>query len=161
MGIFNFTKKKELNYENFNLTMIDNVYLIKIPSDWKQFESDRFRVQSKDKKLQLSITNYGKQIETPDSFSIEDLKNEFLPLFDKFVKEGGYISNNDLNIGENNIYKSFKVGRETQYYYYTSRVINNNLRVIIALIIRQKGKLEPKHANLIKEIGESVIHKVA
>ncbi|WP_271404826.1 hypothetical protein [Tenacibaculum soleae] len=161
MGIFNFSKKEELNYTDFNTMMIDNVYLIKIPKEWNKYESDRFRARTKNKKIDFSITNYGKEISTPDNFGIEDLKNQFLPLFDKFVNEGGYVSNKDLEIGENFIYQSFKVGKETQYYYYTSRVIKNDLRVVIALIIRQIGKLEPKHTELIKDMGKSITHKIA
>lgn len=159
MGIFNFSKKEKLEYTNFNPTLVDDIYIINIPSNWSKFESDRFRVRSKNKKIELSITNYAKDVLQPDNFGIEDLKNDFLPLFDKFVNEGGYISNNDLEIGKNFLYQSFKVDKETQYYYYTNRTIQGR-RVVIALIIRQIGKLEPKHTSLIKDMASSIAHKI-
>ena len=159
MGIFNFFKKEELNYNDFAMMLVDDIYLINIPSDWSKFESDRFRVRAKNKKIEFSITNYAKKASQSDAFGIEELKGQFLPLFDKFINEGGYVSNKDLEIGKNYIYQSFKIGKETQYYYYTSRIIQDK-RVIITMIIRQIGKLEPKHKLLIKDIGKSIAHKI-
>lgn len=155
MSIFNFSKKER--YAVFDTISIDNVYSISLPKELIYYSSDRFRARTKDKKVDLSITNYGKKITKDHSFGIEDLKNQFLPLFDKFINEGGYLSNKDLEIGDNYIYQSFNVEKETQYYYYTSISVGNNMRVIIAIIIRQKGKLDAEHAQLIKKIGKSII----
>ena len=160
MGLFNFTKKEELNYTEFKPIIVDNIYMIKIPENWNQYKSDRFRARSNNKKVDFSITNFRKEVSLPDNFGIENLKKQCLPLFDKFVKEGGYVSNKDLEVGENFIYQSFKIGKETQYYYYTYRIIKNNLRVVIALIIKQNGKFEPKHKELIKEMGKNISPKI-
>ncbi|MEM6721177.1 MAG: hypothetical protein AAF611_17740, partial [Bacteroidota bacterium] len=73
--------------------------------------------------------------------------------------EGGFISNNDLEIGKDYIYQSFKVDKETQYYYYTSRIILKQ-KVVICLILRQIGKLELRHTNLMNDIAKSIAHKV-
>ena len=157
--MFNFLKKKKQNYSDFNKMIVDNIYLIDIPSEWNKFESDRFRVKSKNNKIQLSITNYIKKLESGNGVDIENLKSQFLPLFDKFINEGGYVSNGDLDIGENYIYQSFAVDKETQYYYYTSKSIKN-LEVVIAIIIRQLGKLNHVHSNLIRKIGSSISPRV-
>ncbi len=161
MGLFNFNKKKKSSDVSMKTMMIDNSYFIAIPEDWQHYKSDRFRTRSKDKKIDFSITNYGKQISVPDDYGIESLKKQFLPLFNKFINEGGYISNNDQEIGEDFIYQSFKMDNENQYYYYTSRVIRNDLRVLIAFIIRQDGEYKTDYKTLIRKIGKSITLKIA
>ena len=159
MGFFSFNKKKD--YKDFKAVLVDDLYFIKLPENWHQYESDRFRARAMDGSIDFSITNYGKPIIGTDDFGIEDLKRQFLPLLDKFVKEGGYISNNDLEIGIDYIYQSFKVDGETQYYLYTYRTIQKDLRIIISFIIRQQGLFEKRHAILIKDIGSSITRKVS
>ena len=159
MGFFNFLKKEEFNYTDFHKVLVDNMYLIDIPSDWLQFKSDRFRAKSKNNTIEFSVTNYLKNSSDAQRFGSDDLKNQFLPLFKKFVNEGGYVSNEDLEIEENYIYQSFKVGKETQYYYYTSVDYKEQI-IVIAMILRQKGKLHPKHVSLIKKIGKSIAVKI-
>ncbi|MEM6719877.1 MAG: hypothetical protein AAF611_11200 [Bacteroidota bacterium] len=116
MGIFNLFNKPQQAYTDFKTIMVDEIYLISVPDGWSQFKSDRFRMKSKNNKIQFSITNYGKNVaDLSDSeraiSTIDDLKNQFLPLFKKFINEGGFISNNDLEIGKDYIYQSFKVDK--------------------------------------------------
>lgn len=161
MGIFNFGKKHRDIVTNFKTVSVDNIYLISIPDDWYPYESDRFRTSTKDQKINFSATNYSKEVAQSDEYSNEYLESQFLPLFEKFVNEGGYVSNNDLEIRDNFIYQSFIVDDESQYYYYTSRLINNNLRVIIAFILRQEGSYKKEYADIIKKIGGSITHRIA
>ncbi len=48
MGIFNFSKKKKQNTD-FKTIIVDNIFFVKIPTDWNAYKSDRFRAQSKNK----------------------------------------------------------------------------------------------------------------
>jgi len=144
---------------NWSIHCIDNIYLVSIPENWKVIKSDRFRTVSDIKNTRFSITNYqGTEPETtPMPFA--ELKGWSLKMFNDFITEGEYEGIDDLDIGDNYIYRAFKVDDETQYYFYTSRLILDH-NVIIALILRVDGTYDEKEAALIKKIGKSISPKV-
>ena len=162
MGLFDiFKNKNEEKDSPKKMVLVDNVYLIDVPDTWNQFESDRFRMTNADKTINLSVTNYAKDVSADHLFTIEDLKRQTLPLFERFVNEGGYEKHNDLEIGNNYVYQAFKVDHETQYYYYTHRLINSTLFVMIAFILKEQGGYREATRDKLKAIGDSIKHKVA
>src|SRR5687768_7128924 len=111
MGLFDIFKNKNTESENVappgkKIVSVDDIYLISVPQEWKEFESDRFRMKTADERVQFSATNYARP-EVDERFSIEDLKAQMLPLFDNFVKEGGYERIGSVMIGSNFIYHPF------------------------------------------------------
>lgn len=163
MGLFDIFKSKSETTESSStkMVLVDNAYLIDVPSTWNQFASDRFRMTNSDKTIQFSITNYAKQVDSNHSFTIDELKQQTLPLFQRFINEGGYEQYNDLDIGKDYIYQAFKVDNETQYYYYTHRLITQTQFVIIAFILKEQGGYRETTKDQIKVIGDSIKHKVA
>ena len=163
MGLFDIFKNKSEMKESSStkMVLVDNAYLIEVPTIWSQFESDRFRMTNEDKTIHFSITNYAKQVSADHSFTIDELKQQTLPLFERFVSEGSYEQYSDLDIGKNYIYQAFKVDNETQYYYYTYRLIRQSQFVIMALILKQQGGYRETTMNQLKIIGDSIMHKVA
>lgn len=166
MGLFDIFRSKDKNDSGYQppagkkVVSVDDIYLVTVPEEWKQFESDRFRMRNADSTIQLSISNYGKQ-GTDEEYSIEDLKAQMLPLLENFVTEGGYESLNDLEIGKNYICQSFKVDEETQYYFYTWRNVKQSQLVISAFCIRAIGPFSQQLKDTLKATGESIMHKVS
>jgi len=137
---------------------VDGVYLLEVPNSWSHFDSDRFRMKTADESVQFSATNYAKDgARLP---TINDLKGMYLPLFDKFVNEGGFISNNNLEIGKDFVYQSFKVDDETQHYYYTARARNNREAILVAFVLREQGECKTSTTKLLKNIGANIMMKV-
>ena len=66
-----------------------------------------------------------------------------LPLYDKYVDEGGYVPYDDFFINKNQISKSFKIDDETQYYLTTINTIGGRT-VLSSFIIRDIGMYDPK-----------------
>lgn len=144
---------------NLSIHCIDNIYLVSIPENWKVIESDRFRTVSDIKNTRFSITNYQRKEPETTPMPFDELKEWSLKMFNDFITEGEYEGIDDLDIGDNYMYRAFKVDDETQYYYYTSRLILNH-NVIIALILRVDGLYDKEEADLIKKIGKSISVKV-
>ncbi|MEX1003165.1 MAG: hypothetical protein WDZ35_13690 [Crocinitomicaceae bacterium] len=177
MGRFsNFFKKnqKQENVENtespkfpepvandmFKTVPVDEIYMVSIPTDWQIYESDRFRTVNKDETIHFSISNYANdKVSSP--LDKKALEEQILPLFENFVKEGGYIAHDDLEITNDYAYQAFNVDDETQYYYYTSRIIKQKTLVVIAFILKEKGDYQTTTSQLIKKIGSQIYHKVA
>ena len=164
MGLFDiFKNKKKDDSESqsyFKTIMIDNVYLIKIPQDWTQYESDRFRTINKSKDVNFNVTNYGKLLDRENPFTFDELKKETFSLFESFVNEGGYEAINDREAISNYVYQSFKVDNETQYYYYTFREGMGEL-IRIVFILKEIGNYKESTKQLLLEIGKSIITKIA
>ena len=153
-------KKTVETDEGLSFYCIDDIYLISIPKTWKTIKSDRFRAVSENKNTRFSVTSYqGKQPEN-SPMPFDELKEWALKMFDNFITEGGYQGIDDLDIGDSYIYRAFSVDNETQYYYYTSRLILN-YNVIIALILRVDGDYDETESNMIKKIGKSISPKVS
>lgn len=140
--------------------MVDNAYLIKIPQDWTQYESDRFRTINKFKNVNFNVTNYGKPLDKENQFTFDELKKEIFSLFESFVNEGGYEAINDREANSNYVYQSFKVDNETQYYYYTFREGMGQL-IRIVFILKEIGNYQESTKQLLLEIGKSITTKVA
>lgn len=161
MGIFDLFKKKEDDKKGFEFTvnlkehLVDNFYIISLPVEWEEFESDRFRAKTSDGKLQISITNYVNQIKNDFKIDNKLFKDLKLKLYDNFVTEGGYEPYEDLKVTDNFITKSFKVDDETQYYYTTAKNINGQL-IITDIIIREIGSYNKKIQPLLEIIGKSI-----
>ncbi|WP_298239492.1 hypothetical protein [uncultured Algibacter sp.] len=166
MGIFDRFKKKEKevktterNVSKSKIVMVDQVYLLDVPEDWNQFESDRFRMKNQKNTLQFSATNYGKELSKGGEYSISDLKPEIDDLFVKFEKEGDYEPINDRINGKDFIYQAFKVDSETQYYFYTFRKAIGQL-IRINFIIREVGEYKKSTSEKMLKIGDSIKIKV-
>ncbi len=165
MGIFDFLKgnkddKSGPTTDGAKIVMVDNIYLLSVPKDWTQYESDRFRMKTTSESIQFSASNYAKSIETVPSYSIIELKPEVLALFDNFEKEGGYIPLNDQLIGEDFVYQAFKVDEETQYYFQTFRKVKDSL-IRINFILREIGEYNTETRSTMLSIGKSILVKVA
>ncbi|UIR57003.1 hypothetical protein LZQ00_04105 [Sphingobacterium sp. SRCM116780] len=150
--MFSFFKKKQKGKElvvppadkgNFQFQLelkpylIDNLLTIQLPIEFIPYESDKFRAKTENGKKSISIASYQKEWkgENINKKFFEELK---LNLFDRFVNEGGYEAYDDLKVTDEFIRKSFKVEEETQYYFTSARLINNNL-IITEYIIREIG----------------------
>lgn len=153
MGFFNKMKNLKnksddkqgvVPFEDFKLIMkpyiVDGIYSIGIPVGWNVFESDRFRCKTEDEKTQMSITNWN--IDNPSS-NEDELRSRVLPLYDKYVDEGGYVPYDDFFINENQISKSFKVDNETQYFLTTINAIGGKT-VLSSFIIHDIGTYDPQ-----------------
>jgi len=153
MGLFDkFKKGKSISdniqgvvpFEDLNLIMkthlVDGIYMVGLPIGWNVYESDRFRAKTEDGKTEISITNWS--IDNPRS-NEEELKSSVLPLYDKFVVEGGYEPYDDFVFNDNKISKSFKVDDETQYYLTTINVIGEQ-NILTQFIIRDIGSYDPQ-----------------
>ncbi len=174
MGIFDrFKKSKEEVKPKFNtektesksdagmkMIMVDQIYLLDVPNDWKEFESDRFRMKNSTDTLQFSASNYGKSLSESNGFATQDLIREVNALFVKFENEGGYEPINDKIEGTNFIYQAFKVDSETQYYFYTFREAMGKL-IRINFIIREMGAYKTLTKDNMLKIGDSIKIKVA
>ncbi len=164
MGLFDFFKNKRKddsdNESNFKLIMVDNAYLINIPQDWTQYESDRFRTINKSKNINFNVSNYGKLLDKENPFTFDELKKETFSLFESFVNEGGYEAIDDREANINYVYQSFKVDNETQYYYYTFREGMGEL-IRIVFILKEIGNYKESTKQLLLEIGKSIITKIA
>jgi hypothetical protein len=116
---------------------VDNLFIVKLPTEFIPYESDRFRAKTEDSKKMISITNYRRPWngEVINKQFFEELK---LRTYDKFVNEGGYEAYDDLKATDEFIRKSFKVDEETQYYFTSARIMNDNF-VITEFIIREIG----------------------
>ncbi len=162
MGLFDIFKSKNDNQQK-ELTKtlaIDNIYLLTIPSDWTPYESDRFRTINNTKTVNFSITNYGKELDKNNPFTLEELKQETFALFERFVNEGGYEAINDREANNNYVYQAFKVDDEIQYYYYTSReALGQSIRIVF--ILKETGDYKTSTKNTLLKIGESIMIKVA
>ena len=171
MGIFDRFKKpkKEVNKtdtssgkvdNDFKIVLVDKVYLLDVPNDWKEFKSDRFRMKNPTDTLLFSAANYGKPISEANGFGMQDLKTESEALFVRFEKEGGYEPIDDKTLGANFIYQAFKVDFETQYYFYTFREAMGKM-IRINFIIREKGEYKIQTKDNLLKIGNSIKIKVA
>ncbi len=162
MGLFDFLKKADNNQQdtNFKTVIVDGVYMIEIPKDWNQFESDRFRTVDSTKKVNFVVTNYGKDLDPNKKFTVNELATETFDLFEKFVKEGDYIPNDDRLIGKNFVYQSFIVDDEVQYYYYTFRE-GQGMLIRTYFILKEIGDYKTETKDLLLKIGESIITKMA
>ncbi len=164
MGLFDiFKNKREDNNDSeskYKIVGVDNVYLIDIPIDWTQYESDRFRTVNKSKSINFSVTNYGKPLDKENPFTLAELKTETFSLFDRFVNEGGYeaIANRETN--NDYVYQAFKVDNETQYYYYTFREGMGQL-IRIVFILKENGNYKESTKQILLEIGKSIKIKIA
>jgi len=164
MGLFDIFKSKRQegddNESKTKIVSVDNVYLIDIPTDWTQYESDRFRTVNKSKNLNFSVTNYGKPLDIANPFTLDELKNETFALFERFVNEGGYEAIDDRETNNNYVYQAFKVDNETQYYYYTFREgIGQLIRIVF--ILKENGNYKDSTKQLLLEIGSSIKIKIA
>lgn len=140
--------------QEFNKYLVDDLLIIGLPVEWIPFESDRFRAKTSDDKLQMSIVNY--QINAKDlKIDAEFFKGLKLELYDKFVNEGEYEPYDDLKVTDSFICKSFKVDEETQYYYTTSRVIDDMI-VTTDIIVRELGEYNDKMQPLLQTIGATI-----
>lgn len=163
MGIFSIFRKNktketpENSKSNFIEHLIDDCFIVKLPTDWIPYQSDRFRAKTKNEKLQISIINYANQtgeIEVNTDF-FKELK---IDLYQKFVTEGGYEPYEDLSVTNNFISKSFKVDDETQYYLTTARNVNGRT-IITDIIIRDFNDYSTTMTSLLQEISNSMILK--
>ena len=167
--MFSFFKKnrksKELNVPeedrgNFRFELelrphtVDDFYIIKLPIEFIPYESDKFRAKTENGRKTISITNYQKPWdgETINKSFFEELK---LNLYDIFVKEGGYEAYSDLKVTDEFIRKSFKVDEETQYYFTSARIINNNI-IITDFIIREIGEYNRVMMPTLEIINKSI-----
>ena len=150
--MFSFLKKnqkeKELKVSNedkgnfeFQLELrpheVDNLFIVKLPTEFIPYESDKFRAKTEDGKKTISITNYRLNGEKPaiNKQFFEELK---LDLYERFVTEGEYEPYDDLKVTDEFIRKSFKVDEETQYYFTSARIIDGSL-IVTEFIIREIG----------------------
>ena len=164
MGLFDIFKSKRQegndNEPKTKIVGVDNVYLIDIPTDWTQYESDRFRTVNKSKSLNFSVTNYGKPLDIANPFTLDELKNETFALFERFVNEGGYEAIDDRETNNDYVYQAYKVDNETQYYYYTFREgIGQLIRIVF--ILKENGNYKASTKQILLEIGSSIKIKIA
>jgi hypothetical protein len=160
-------KKEELNVSeadkgNFKFQLelrphvIDNLYTIKLPVEFIPYESDKFRAKTEDGMKTISITNYlldsekSKPIINKQFF--EKLK---LDTYDIFVTEGEYEPYDDLKATDEFIRKSFKVDEETQYYFTSAKIIDDEL-LIIEFIIREIGEYNRSMQPTLEIINRSI-----
>ena len=122
--------------------LVDGIYSIGLPVDWKPFESDRFRAKTDDGKTQISITNYNMKLDGTCSIE-EELKKLVLPQYEDFITGGGYVPYDDLIVNEKYISRSFKIDNETQYYLTTINSINGN-NILTGFIIRDIDEYRPQ-----------------
>ena len=157
MGLFDIFKNREHESSeySFKMVLVDELLLIEIPTDWMEYESDRFRTINKSKSINFSMSNFGKELDESSRFSLNELKSEINSLFVRFEKEGGYIPINDKEATDNFVYQSFKVDDETQYYFYTYRETENQL-IRTTLILREIGDYKISSKNLLLKIGLSI-----
>ena len=163
MGLFDiFKSKSEVvpTPPEKKVVSVDDIYLITVPAEWNQFESDRFRMRNDSETIQFTVSNYAKGNVNAE-FSVEDLKTLMIPLLEDFVTGGGYESLNDREIGKNYISQSFKVDEETQYYFYTWRNVRQSQFVISHFVIRAIGPFDQRLKDELNAIGNSVIHKIS
>ncbi|MEM9866474.1 MAG: hypothetical protein AAF765_02215 [Bacteroidota bacterium] len=166
--MFSFFKKakdKEIKISkrdrgNFNFQIdlkkhqVDNFFTVGIPVEFISYESDKFRAKSKDGRKTISITNYAKPRngEIINRAFFEELK---LNLYKLFVEEGDYKPYDDLKVTDNFIRKSFKVDKETQYYFTSARIINDKI-IITDFIIREIGGYNKVMMPLLEIINDSI-----
>jgi len=167
--MFSFFKKNQKGKElkiskedrggfNFQLELrphtVDNFFTVKLPTEFIPYESDKFRAKTEDGKKTISITSFQKPWngEIINQKFFEDLK---LDTYKVFVNEGGYEPYDDLKVTDEFIRKSFKVDKETQYYFTSARIINNNL-VITEFIIREIGGYNRVTMPMLEIINNSI-----
>jgi hypothetical protein len=147
-----------VSFEDFTLIFkthsVDEIFWIGLPIGWEPFESDRFRAKTQDEKTKISITNWV----LADESQIADgqqLKTRVLPLYEKFIVEGGYEPYDDLIANKKYISRSFKVDEETQYYL---TAINNveSKQYRSDFIIRDMDKYNPQMRAILLNIVASM-----
>lgn len=104
--------------------IVDDFFIIKLPTEFIPYESDKFRARTEDCKKAILIANYQKPWngEKINQKFFEKLK---LHVYNLFVQDGGYEAYDDLKITDEFIRRSFKVDEETQYYFTSSRIIDD------------------------------------
>jgi len=162
MSIFDKFRKQKKELDNnqnsntndgFKVHAVDGILKIELPEYWKPFESDRFRAKSSDEKTQISITNFGKDIKQPVGEAL--LKDVTLPLYDRFVAEGGFEPYDDLIVNDKFISKSFKVDGETQYYLTAINVVGGKV-IQTAIIVRDIGDYNLELRKVLLNIAETI-----
>jgi len=165
MSIFDkFRKQKKVSDNNQNIQItnandgfkvhaVDGILKIELPEYWESFESDRFRAKSSDGKTQISITNFGMDIK--QSLGETLLKNITLPLYERFVAEGGFEPHDDLIVNDRFISKSFKVDEETQYYLTAINMIGGKV-IQTAIIVRDIGEYNLELRKILLSIAETI-----
>ena len=133
---------------------VDNVYTVKLPVEFVPYESDKFRAKTEDGKTTISITNWKVNGEKP-IINQQFFKELILKLYDRFVTEGEYEPYDDLKITDEFIRKSFKVDEETQYYFTSAKIINDEV-IIIDFIIREIGNYNRYMQPTLEIINKSI-----
>ena len=116
---------------------VDNFFIIKLPAEFIPYESDKFRAKTENGQKSISITNSQKPW-TGETINEKFFKELKLDTYETFVNEGGYEAYADLKVTDEFIRKSFKVDNETQYYFTSARIIDNNI-VLTDFIVREIG----------------------
>ncbi|MEY3444293.1 MAG: hypothetical protein RLZZ519_2574 [Bacteroidota bacterium] len=134
-----------------------SLFSVTLPVEWVEYKSDRFRTRGMRDGVQFSISAYSKPMQGSNTAIIEsELREQSLGFFRKFVVEGGFEANNDLELKKDSAYQSFKVDEETQYFYYTYRIIGKEL-IRISFILRDMGAYSAMRRKQILAIGKSIV----
>lgn len=159
MGLFDFLKSKPqqptyLAPDGYKQFLVDNIFYIQAPDYFEFVESDRFRLKNADETKLVSITNWAREGVTT-KMTKEDLKSMILPLYKKYIEEGGFEAFNDLETENDYISQSFKVDDETQYYLTTNNIINGRL-IISGIIMRTSLDYSKENRQILKEMQKSI-----
>ena len=131
MKLFDVFKKSSGKNNPYQKSyLVDDLFFITTSPELKPIESDRFRMETESGKVQLTITNYEFSNHSP-TITTEDIKNVALPLFNDFVKNGGYIPASEI-ILEENMYISVLLSEKRLNIYYTPSII-----LIIKILFHQ------------------------
>ncbi|TGV04478.1 hypothetical protein [Flavivirga rizhaonensis] len=141
--------------EHHNLVLVDDMYLLNVPIEWEEYESDRFRMRNSEETLLFSAIHYKKRIPKGNDFMVDDLKAEVQTVFKKLKEEGCYIPVPDLIMENNYVYQAFKIGEEVQYFFYTFCKSSEEL-IQIRLNIREIGAYKTVIRDTLLEIGSSI-----
>lgn len=147
-----------VEFEDFTLVLkthlVDSLFWVGLPIGWEPYDSDRFRAQTQDGKTCISITNWLLDDQnTP--ISEERMRARVLPLYEKFVVEGGYEPYDDLFSTSNRISKSFKVDEETQYYLTVINKVNDKIYQS-NFVIRDIGEYSPQTRATLLNVAETI-----
>lgn len=162
MGLFDFLKSKgQQSSQNlpkppdgFKWHLVDDIFYVYALDIYEFVKSDRFRLTVPGDISQISITNF-EFSGSATKMTKEDFETNVLPIYKKYVDQGGYEPINDLEANDSYISQSFKVDNETHYCLTTGTLIKNKL-IISNFLIRYNSEYDKGMRDIIKMMCKSI-----
>ncbi len=154
MSIFSFLRKKNkkseiLESEKKNYDLVNSV--IEIPNSWKIYtENFRYKARNKSESIELSVSMNKINLELPNEpiENQEILKQMLNPLMDEFVKEGGYLEQEDRTFNNEYAYCSFLVNNSENHFHLWSLRKHKNDYYLYDQILKQDGNWSANNKQL-------------